>query len=51
MFKESVTGILPEDILAYGDSGYQGIHEYLPNAVIPFKAAKKQTSDQKTNSL
>ena len=42
MFKESLVGILPEDILAKLDSGYQGVHDYLPNAVIPFKASKKR---------
>lgn len=32
MFKESLAGVLPEDILAMLDSGYQGVNEYLPNA-------------------
>ena len=41
MFKESLVGILPEDIIARLDSGYQGVHEYLPNAIIPVKATKK----------
>ena len=41
MFKESLVGILPEDIIARLDSGYQGINEYLPNAIIPIKASKK----------
>jgi transposase len=49
MFKESLAGVLPEGILALADSGYQGINEYLPNAVIPFKASKKRplTEEQK----
>jgi len=40
MFKESLVGILPPEIIALLDSGYQGVHEYLPNAVIPIKASK-----------
>jgi hypothetical protein len=40
MFKESIADILPEDILALLDSAYQGIVEYLSNAIIPFKATK-----------
>ena len=49
MFKESLADILPKDILALLDSGYQGINDYLPNAVIPFKASKKHplTEEQK----
>ena len=34
MLKESLVGVLPEDILAMLDSGYQGVTEYLPNAMI-----------------
>jgi hypothetical protein len=41
MFKESVVGVLPENIIAMLDSGYQGVIEYLPNALIPFKSTKK----------
>jgi len=50
MFKESLVGVLPEDIFAMMDSGYQGVNEYLPYAVIPFKATKKcpLTEEQKT---
>ena len=33
--------MLPENILALLDSGYQGITEYLPDALIPFKITKK----------
>ena len=49
MFKESLAGILPENIIALSDSGYQGIAAYLPNAVTPFKATKKHplTEEQK----
>ena len=49
MFKASLAGVVPEGILALADSGYQGINEYLPNAVIPFKASKKHplTGEQK----
>jgi len=41
MFKKSLVGILPVDIIARLDSGYQGVNEYLPNAIIPIKATKK----------
>jgi hypothetical protein len=49
MFKESLVGVLPKDILAMLDSGYQGVNEYLPNAIIPYKATKKNplTVEQK----
>lgn len=49
MFKESLADMLPENILALLDSGYQGIAEYLPNALIPFKITKKNplTVEQK----
>jgi len=49
MFKESLACVLPEGIQVPADSGYRGIHEYLPNAVIPFKASKKHplTEEQK----
>lgn len=49
MFKESLGLVLPENVLALVDSGYQGINEYLPNALIPFKATKKNplTVEQK----
>ena len=40
MFKESMIGVLPEDIVALLDSGYQGVCEYFPNAVVPFKGSK-----------
>ena len=42
MYKESLDGVLPEDILAMLDSGYQGINDFLPNAMIPYKATKKK---------
>ena len=41
MFKDSAAEVLPKDISALLDSGYQGVNEYLENAVIPFKASKK----------
>jgi len=49
MFKESVSWILPEGILAMMDSGYQGVNDYLPNAAIPYKSSKKHplTEEQK----
>ena len=49
MFKESLVGVLPENIVARLDSGYQGVCDYLPNAIIPFKASKKHplTEEQK----
>ena len=49
MFKESLVGILPENIIALLDSGYQGAKEFLPNAITPFKASKKHplTEEQK----
>jgi hypothetical protein len=42
MFKESMIGVLPKDILAMLDSGCQGACEYFPNAAIPFKASKNK---------
>jgi len=49
MFKESLVGVLPEDISALLDSGYQGVNQFLPNALIPFKASKNHplTDEQK----
>jgi hypothetical protein len=49
MFKESLAGYLPKDILALLDSGYQGVNEYLPYALIPFKSSKNNplTEEQK----
>ena len=40
MFKESLVGVLPENIFFLLDSGYQGVHEYFGNALIPHKASK-----------
>jgi len=42
MFKESVASVFPKDISALLDSGYQGINEYLQNALIPYKATKNK---------
>jgi len=49
MFKESLATVLPKDISALLDSGYQGINEYLKNALIPYKATKNNplTDEQK----
>jgi hypothetical protein len=49
MFKESLVGVLPQNIFVLVDSGYQGINDYLPNAIIPFKASKNNplTDEQK----
>ena len=49
MFKESLVGVLPENISALLDSGYRGVNEYLINALIPFKCSKKNplTEEQK----
>lgn len=49
MFKESLVGVLPEEIIALLDSGYQGVKEYLPNAIVPFKGSKNHplTDEQK----
>ena len=49
MFKESLAECIPKDIIAYVDSGYQGIKDYLPHAIIPFKASKNNplTEEQK----
>ena len=49
MFKNSLIGILPEDISTLSDSAYQGINIFLPNALIPFKASKNNplTAEQK----
>ena len=49
MFKESAVGVLPDDILALLDGGYQGVNDYFPNALIPYKATKNKplTHDQK----
>ena len=52
MFKKSLVGVLPHEILALLDSGYQGVHEFLPNAIIPFKSTKKHelTADEKAHN-
>ena len=49
MFKESLVGVLPADISALLDSGYQGANDYFSNALIPYKATKKNplTDEQK----
>ena len=50
MFKESLAEILPDNVIARLDSGYQGVHEYLPNAIIPIKGSKNHelTEEEKT---
>ena len=40
MFKDSLVGVLPENISALLDSGYQGANKFLPYAIIPIKASK-----------
>ena len=40
MFKESLVGVLSSNIFALLDSAYQGVHEYFPNAMIPYKTTK-----------
>jgi len=40
MFKESLVPHLPENIIAVLDSGYQGVHQFLPLALIPIKSSK-----------
>ena len=40
MFKDSLVGVLPENIFALLDSGYQGAGDYFPNALVPYKATK-----------
>lgn len=49
MFKESSINILPHDIFICVDLGYQGINDYFPNAILPFKASKNNplTDEQK----
>ena len=49
MFTESLVGVLPENIFALLDGGYQGANDYFPNALIPYKATKNNplTHDQK----
>ena len=40
MFKESLVGVLPQNIFMFLDSGYQGVADYFPNALLPYKATK-----------
>jgi len=40
MCKEGLANVLPKTFFVLADSGYQGKNDYVPNAVIPFKAAK-----------
>jgi len=51
MFKESAAEILPENITALLDSGYQGVNEYLKNAIIPIKATKKHELTDKEKAF
>jgi len=50
IFKESIGGVLPESAIIIADSGYQGIREYFPDAIIPFKESKNKplTEDKKS---
>jgi hypothetical protein len=49
MFKESLVGVLPENIFLLLDSASQGVHDYFVNALIPYKATKNNplTDEQK----
>jgi len=49
MFKDSLVGVLPEEISALLDGGYQGVNKYFINAIIPFKSSKHNplTEEQK----
>ena len=49
MFKESLVGVLPSNIIMLLDSGFQGAADYFPNALLPYKATKNNplTHDQK----
>ena len=40
MFKDSMVGVLPENIFILVDKGYAGILDYFGNALIPHKATK-----------
>jgi len=50
MFKESLVDVLPKNTFFLLDSGYQGVHEYFGNALIPCKATKHNplTAEQKS---
>jgi len=52
MFKESLASVLPAEINVLLDSGYQGVHEFLTNAIIPIKETKnhKLTDDEKAHN-
>ena len=49
MFKESLAGVLPDRTVVMGDSAYQGIKDYVQNAIIPYKGSKHHplTDEQK----
>ena len=49
MFKDSLVGVLPDDISALLDSGYQGVNKFFANAIVPFKGSKLHplTEEQK----
>ena len=50
MFKNSMVGVLPENIFILVDKGYQGIFDYFGNVLIPYKATKNNplTAEQKS---
>jgi len=52
MFKDSLVGVLPDDISALLDSGYQGANKFFVNAIVPFKACKLHplTDEQKAGN-
>jgi IS5 family transposase len=49
LYAQTVGGRIAETILEIGDSGYQGIHKFHANSIIPLKASKKHhlTKEQK----
>jgi hypothetical protein len=54
MFKDSMVGVLPENIFILVDKGYVGILDYFGNALVPHKATKNNplTDEQKAfNSM
>jgi hypothetical protein len=51
MFKESLVGVLPENIFVIVDSGYQGILDYFGNALVPHKATKNNPLSDEQKSF
>lgn len=42
VYKESIGSAISKNITAKADSGYQGIHQFHENSVIPIKKSKKK---------